>query len=294
VRARVSWRDLPLPAAYPGSADRIERILAGKPRHWLDWWRGVHKNPEGGPVSFAPARLTPDQLREVDAMIHVENELIDEAVGRLLAELRSRGLDERTDVFYTSDHGELQGDFGLLFKGPYHTEALMRVPLVWRPAPSAGVSPAEIGEPVGLVDLAPTFCQVAGVELPEWMEGAPLPVAAGSGRERVLTTFDSQFAAVGMHLRTIYRDGMICTAYERSTRDVGGRFPFYWRVWGHGSRPPSYDGTEGELYDVTDDPRQWVNRWDDPAWRSRRDALVADLYAHLPPSGPALEFASPT
>jgi hypothetical protein len=36
------------------------------------------------------------------------------------------------------------------------------------------------------------------------MQGAALPTASGSGRERALTTFDSQFAEVGMHLRTIY------------------------------------------------------------------------------------------
>ncbi len=38
-------------------------------------------------------------------------------------------------MVFTTDHGELQGDFGLLFKGPYHVDALMRLPLVWRPAP---------------------------------------------------------------------------------------------------------------------------------------------------------------
>ena len=39
----------------------------------------------------------------------------------------------------------------------------MRVPLIWRPAPSAAIAPAVIDEPVGLVDLAPTFCAIAGI-----------------------------------------------------------------------------------------------------------------------------------
>ena len=38
----------------------------------------------------------------------------------------------------------------------------MRLPLIWRPAPSAGVDPAVVTAPVGLVDLAPTFCSIAG------------------------------------------------------------------------------------------------------------------------------------
>ena len=37
-------------------------------------------------------------------------------------------------MIFTTDHGEMQGDFGLLYKGPYHTDALMRLPFVWRPA----------------------------------------------------------------------------------------------------------------------------------------------------------------
>lgn len=64
------------------------------------------------------------------------------------------------------------------------------------------------------------------------MEGRPLPtgIPGEPRRERVLTTFDSQFAAVGMHLRTIYRDGFVCTSYLASTNDEGGRFPIYERA----------------------------------------------------------------
>jgi arylsulfatase A-like enzyme len=297
VRRRVDWRDLPLPEGWPGAPEAIRAILARKPRHWLDWYDGRHHNPEGGPTGFRPARLTPDQLREVNAMIHVENELVDEAVGRILAALAALGLDEETDVFYTSDHGELQGDQGLLFKGPYHVDSLMRVPLLWRPAPRAAIPAARIAAPVGLVDLAPTFLAVAGLERPAWMEGRALPEspAAAAGRERVLTTFDSQFAAVGMHLRTIYRDGWVCTAYLPSTRDRGGRFPGYWRLWGRGSVLPRYRGGEGELYDVRNDPRQWENRWDDPSVRRWRDELLDDLRAHLPRERePPLPVAAPT
>jgi arylsulfatase A-like enzyme len=142
----------------------------------------------------------------------------------------------------------------------------MRLPLVWRPAPSAGASPSSVTRPVGLVDLAPTFCAIAGVPVPGWMEGRPLPVddadADARGFERVLTEWDSELFGVAVHLRTICRDGWVCTTYQP----------------GH-----SHDGTEGELYDLTDDPLQQVNRWDDPAVRPLRDDLVADLWAHQPP-----------
>ena len=263
--ARVSWRDLDLPPGHPGSVDACREVLAQKPRHWLDWFDGRFNNREGGPTGFVPATMTHDQVREVNALVHVENELVDEACGRVLRRIDERGWGDDTDVVFTTDHGELQGDFGLLFKGPYHCDALMRVPLVWRPARSAGVAPVEITDPVGHVDLAPTFCSIADVPAADWMQGAVLPLADGSGRERVITEWDSQFDDIDMHLRSIYRDGWTCTAYE-----PGG----------------GYDGTEGELYDLGDDPLQLRNRWDDPACASLRSDLVADLRDHLPSARP--------
>ena len=44
----------------------------------------------------------------------------------------------------------------------------------------------------------------------------------------------------------------------------------------------SYDGSEGELYALADDPHQWRNLWNEAEWKSLRDDLVADLLDHLP------------
>jgi arylsulfatase A-like enzyme len=294
VKKRIDHRDLALPPGRPRTRAAIEAALDRKPRHWRMWWDGRFTNPEGGPTAFRPGALTDTQLREMLAMIHVENELIDEAVGVILARLGALGRLETTDVIYTSDHGDLQGDHGLFFKGPYHVDALMRVPLVWRPAPSAGVPASVVSEPVGHPDLAPTFASIAGVDPLPGADGAPLPTAPGSGRERVITTFDSQFAKLGMHLRTIYRDGWLATAYGPSTTDRGGSFPFYSAVWLRGCEIPRFSGAEGELYDVTDDPHQLANRFSDPALRKRRDELIADLDAYLPPLAKHLEVGAPT
>ena len=293
---RINWRDLELPPGHPGSDEKIRTILAQKPRHWLAWYEGRFRNNEGGPMTFVPAQLTHDQIREVNALTHVENELIDEACGRVLHRIAERGWDAETDIFFTTDHGELQGDFGLLYKGPYHVDALMHIPLIWRPAPSAQLAPCEVREPVGQLDLAPTFCQIAGVPVPEWIEGAALPVAPGSGRQRVITEWDSQFAEVGMHLRTIYRDGFICTVYEPSTRDIGFSLERLYRTFGANLPLPDfrYDGTEGELYAVNEDPLQWRNLWNDRGYAKVKSDLVADLYDNLPPPrAPQLRVAAP-
>jgi arylsulfatase A-like enzyme len=262
---RVPWRDVDLPAGYIADAAEREAVLDAKPRHWRAWYDGRLVSNYEAPHDWVPATMTADQVREVNAVNAVEVELIDEAIGRVLAAIAARGWTDDVDIVFTTDHGELQGDFGLLFKGPYHVDALMRLPLIWRPAPSSGVTPSDVTRPVGLVDLAPTFCTIAGLPVPQWMEGRPLPVddidAERRGFERVLTEWDSNLFGVDVHVRTIYRDGWVCSTYRP----------------GH-----SHDGTEGELYDLTHDPLQRVNRWNDPSCAALRSDLLADLWDHQP------------
>ncbi|MCU1454131.1 MAG: arylsulfatase family protein [Acidimicrobiales bacterium] len=270
---RVDWHDVPLPAGYPESAAEREAILDRKPRHWRLWYDGTLVSNYEAPAAWVPATMTADQVREVNARNAVECELIDEALGRVLAAIAARGWDDDLDVVFTTDHGELQGDFGLMFKGPYHVDGLMRLPLIWRPAPRVGATPSVVTTPVGLVDLAPTFCAIAGIAAGDWMQGQELPVDDVGGPERVLTEWDSELFGVAVHLRTITRDGWVCTAYRPGT---------------------VHDGTEGELYDLAGDPLQRENRWDDPAQRSRRDDLLSDLWDSQPPvHEPKLELQAP-
>ena len=259
---RVDWRDVPTPALYRDTDRERRALLADKPKHWLGYYEGSLWTNLESPREFVPAEMTADQVREINAMTHVENELIDEACGRVLDWLEQKGWLEQTDIFFTTDHGEFQGDFGLLFKGPYHVDALMRLPFIWRLAGSTEA--ASIDAPVGHLDLAATFCQIAGVETPSFVEGRPLPTTAAEAadREFVLTEWDSEHGPVDLHLKSIYRrDGWLLTAY------------------GAGSL---YDGTEGELYDLNEDPAQTVNRWGDAA--TIKDELLEQLRLAIPPA----------
>lgn len=274
---RVNWRDLDLPEGYIADVATRESVLDAKPRHWRAWYDGQLVANYEAPPQWVPATLTADQVREINANIHVENELIDEAIGRIMGSVKTRGWDGSTDVLVTTDHGEFQGDFGLLFKGPYHVDSLLRIPLIWRPAPESTANPAdptapapdavrsgEVHAPAGLVDIAPTLCHIAGVAVPAWMEGRVLPASdesAGSNR-RVLTEWDSALFGVRMALRTIARDGWVATTYLPGT---------------------VHDGTEGELYNSNDDPLQRDNRWNDPAVAGIQDDLVSDLRAAIGP-----------
>jgi arylsulfatase A-like enzyme len=162
----------------------------------------------------------------------------------------------------------------------------MRIPLIWRPAPAAGIRPAVVGQPVSQVDFAPTFCRIAGLSVPSWMEGTPLPTEPEGPRRTALIEWDSQLDT-GYRLRTIVADGWLCTRYEPTDVDYG--FPRSRRYAEFGIAEEDvpdrivYDGTEGELYDLAADPHQWHNLWDGPEHAATRDRLVAEIEAAFPP-----------
>lgn len=274
---RVDWRDIDLPEAYPGSPEKAQEILEQKPKHWMWYWAGERVTNVEAPPDFIAKDMTPDQVREVNAMTHIENELIDEACAKVFKRLEERGWADDTDIIFTTDHGEFQGDFGLLFKGPYHVDSLMRLPFIWKPAKSAGIAPGTVEAPVGQIDLAPTFCEIAGIETPDWMQGKALPKpeteAETQHRDRVFTEWDSVYKdGTEVSIRTLYRDGYVVTAYNKSN---------------------IYDGSEGELYDLSEDPYQWRNLWDDPAYSKLKSDLLADLNdAHPPVREPKLEWVA--
>ena len=261
--ARVPWREVPLPVNYPSKASEREALLDAKARHWRAWYDGRVVSNYEAPAKWVPATLSADQVREVNALNAVEVELIDEAVGRVLKAIEAKGWGDDVDVIFTSDHGELQGDFGLLFKGPYHVDALMRLPLIWRPARSVRLEPAVVRAPVSLVSLAATFLDVAGQPSPAWVEGSALPTSDEDARslsfDSTVTEWDSALFGVSVHVRSVVTATHLYTEYRSGTM---------------------HDGSEGELYDLVDDPLQRVNRFDDPALAGVRATLAERLCAH--------------
>ena len=91
----------------------------------------------------------------------------------------SSGLRESTLVVFSSDHGEMLGDHGLLLKGPMMYEGAVRVPLIMR-WPGVLARGARRAELVSLVDLCATFLDAAGLpDLPASQGASLLPLARG-------------------------------------------------------------------------------------------------------------------
>ena len=261
--ARVPWRDVDLPTNYPEKPSEREAIIDQKARHWRAWYDGRLVSNYEAPAKWVPATLTADQVREVNALNAVEVELIDEAIGRVMALIEAKGWGDDVDVIFTTDHGEFQGDFGFLFKGPYHVDALMRLPLIWRPARSTKIAPSVVSAPVSLVSLAATFLSVAGQPVPSWSEGAALPQndddAIVHGHDATVTEWDSSLFGVDVHVRTVLTRQYLYSEYGPGTL---------------------HDGSEGELYDLVEDPLQRVNRFEDASYQSARATLHERLIAH--------------
>ena len=102
---RLNWKDVPLPSLYCETDAERRALLKDKPKHWLGYYEGSLWTNLESPREFIPAELTPDQVREINAITHIENELIDEACGRVLGWLDDRGWVStvlQPDVFLVS------------------------------------------------------------------------------------------------------------------------------------------------------------------------------------------------
>lgn len=112
---------------------------------------------------------------------------VDATVGRVLAELCARGLDENTLVIFTTDNGYFHGEHGLADKW-YPYEESIRVPLIVRDPRMQSRKRGSVNDDVVLnVDLAPTLLAFAGVAAPAGMQGrdlSPLYLAARKPRWR--------------------------------------------------------------------------------------------------------------
>ena len=67
----------------------------------------------------------------MNAMIHIENAIMDDAIGRVIDHLEEKGWLEDTDIIFTPDHGGMDGDSGLMLIGLVATILLMRNRLLY-------------------------------------------------------------------------------------------------------------------------------------------------------------------
>ncbi len=206
-----------------------------------------------------------DALREEWAQYYASVTMIDDQVGRLLDELDAQDEMANTLVIYTGDHGHMNGHHGLFNKGngtvPQNfIEESIRVPcvLAWHDRIDGGQSADEM---VDLCDVYATVLDAAGVRLTDERReeidspGASfLPLLTGGQTEWKGTQFceygNARMARTASHKLIVRYPG------------PNGTFP-------------------NELYDLENDPRERLNRYEDAAYASVRAEMEATLAAHF-------------
>jgi arylsulfatase A-like enzyme len=134
---------------------------------------GYRGSADGTRRTYQRADLSDDDRARVRSLYWGEVAFTDAALGWLLRHLEERGLDDRTAVIFTSDHGEELWEHGRFGHGQTLFEESLWVPLIVRLAGGRLLDP-QVGAPVEGVDLFPTILELAGIQLPAGTQGISL------------------------------------------------------------------------------------------------------------------------
>jgi len=172
--------------------------------------------------------------------------LVDDQVGRLIDKLGEVGRLDDAFIVFTTDHGEMLFDHGLFDKAFAFYDQVVRIPAIvrWPQRLPAG---AAVDAIVESTDLVATTLAAAGLDVPSFMTSRDLmPLMRGE--------VDSvRDYAVTQHFNI------------RSLRTRDMKLVFY------GGRD------YGELYDLSADPDELHNRWDDAAYAGAKAELMRRL-----------------
>ena len=244
----------------------------------------LHKNE---PTSHDPAAVQlppyhPDtpEFRHDWAQYYDKISELDKQIGEALEDLEAQGLAENTIVFYYADHGGvLTRSKRFLYDSGTHVPMIVRFPRKYR-----HLAPADPGTRtdrlVSFVDLAPTVLSLAGVPVPEHMQGkAFLGPQAAEGdyvclfRGRMDERYDMMRAVRDKRYKYI-RNYMPHRIYAQ-------HLDYLWRMPATQSWQRLHDSGEltgpqriffgtkpaEELYDTNSDPHEVRNLADDPKYR---------------------------
>lgn len=232
----------PLPFSNPNKAkfdtiDQLDRLPEPQEPRW-----GRGKDPESN---------VRDQMSSLQS--------VDDGVGMLFAALEKRGILDQTLIVFTSDNGFLQGEHGVFNQKRVAFEESIRIPLLMRYPPliqAASSSPRFVLN----VDIAPTFLELAGIEVPAVLQGKSL-----------LPLFTDPQATTHEWRSAFFAEYFM----EKSSRSFPSWQMMRDRDWKY-IHYPNLNGAD-ELYQLADDPNEIHNRIDDPANRATVKMLKSQI-----------------
>jgi arylsulfatase A-like enzyme len=181
---------------------------------------------------------------------------VDDNIGRMLDFLDQSGLASNTVVIYTSDQGFFLGDNGMYDKR-FMYEPSLKMPFLIR-WPGV-IKPGSKQDQMTInTDFAPTFMDMAGLKTPADMQGRSIvPLLKGERPSDWRTS---------MYYRYYHDPGDHNTAAHYGVRTLTHKLIYYWKK------------DQWEMFDLTKDPHELRNIYNDPASQELVAKLKAEMY----------------
>jgi len=193
---------------------------------------------------------TDEQLRHMTANYYGMISLLDHNVGRIIQTLEELNLDQNTIIVFTSDHGELLGDHGLILKGPTLYEGLTKVGLIVN-GPNISTNQI-VDEPVSTLDLAATFYDYGNVEAPPEAQSQSLRNLLEGKQETRDVTYNEWLTGSDRYKMTLDLR-LVRTKRYKAIFEL--------------------ESDDGEMYDLQEDPFEMVNLFNDSGYKKIKNEL---------------------
>ena len=242
--------DIKVPAVYPNEHDNNPPHFAKTQEQNPDFsdWKEEAGN---GIHGFHSHLYEKCELAKDIAVYYGMVSMMDKYIGKILDRLESLGLKENTIVVFTTDHGHFFGQHGLIAKGPFHYEDMVKIPLIVR-------YPSEMEQGSvnhclqSQVDLAPTLLHLCGITVPSTMTGIDQSKSWIDGKRcRDHVVVENRHQPTTLHMKTYIDDQYKLTVY--------------------------YNREYGELFDLTNDPAEITNLWNKAEYCQLKYELIKKL-----------------
>lgn len=241
--------ELTVPELHPGEHDRNPWHFRETQKDHPDFSRWKEE-PGGNALHGCSDQRRSREVRARNlATYYGMMSFTDHAVGAILSWLDQQGLRENTLIVFTTDHGHFLGQHGLIAKGPFHYEDLVKVPMiVSRPGKIPKGRRSEAMQ--SLVDIPVTLLSETGVPSPHGLSGLDQSAVWRGEKEQVRdhVVVENRHQPTVMNMRTYIDERYKLTLYRGET--------------------------EGELFDLQEDPDELRNLWDEPEARELKSRLL--------------------
>ncbi|WBL41759.1 sulfatase [Algoriphagus halophytocola] len=202
-------------------------------------------------VTSVNAEMNQEQKQKAIAAYYASVSYMDAQVGKVLNTLKEEGLEDNTIVIFTSDHGFHLGEHEFWMKVSLHEESV-QVPMMIK---VPGKEPAVVDSFTELIDLYPTLADLAGLDYPTAIQGKSLKPLLDNPKKKVR---DMAF----------------------SVSQGGKSFLIRTEKWAYIQY--NEDASAGmELFDMENDPKQFNNLAEDPAYAKPLKEMQAKLAKKL-------------